>query len=131
MIQDVSGLNAVYMEMTEQKNQRKNLTDAIDSRKAKVIHFLRHHGPVLVYKNDKAVILEAVKGTVKKFDKASLGADLGIPAGQLNAMKIARLVEQNRLTTKKLKEYQYEEEEYKLKQRKAKKKELAQFQNQK
>ncbi|TWM23612.1 hypothetical protein CHCC14821_2771 [Bacillus paralicheniformis] len=66
-----------------------------------------------------------------KFDKALLGSIVGMPASALNPIKIAELVESGKLSAAQVEECQYEEEDYKLKMRKAKKKEIAAFRNKK
>jgi hypothetical protein len=130
-INSVSQANAFFQEMLEAKNGRTQLSAKINNRTAHLVTFLRANGSVLVYKDDIPVMLEAVKKTSKKLDKSALGASLDVPANSLNAIKIAKLVEEGRLTVSQLAGFQYEEEDWKLKQRKAKKADVAKFRNQK
>ncbi|UOQ93387.1 hypothetical protein MUO14_23960 [Halobacillus shinanisalinarum] len=131
MLNNASEANSVFRDMLGLKNQRKSLTDKIDSRKAHLIMYLKQNGPTLVYNGEKPTIIEVVKKSVKQIDKAALAYDLGIPANSLTPIRIAKLVEDGKLTYAKILEYQYEEEDYRLRQHKAKKKEIEKFRNQK
>ncbi|PLR84632.1 hypothetical protein CVD25_00935 [Bacillus canaveralius] len=131
MINSVSQANTFFQDLQTNKREKNNLNAAINNRMAHLVTYLRQNGPTLMYKGDLPVIVEAVKKTSKKLDKSKLAGDLEVPANSLNAIKIARLVETGRLTAAKLAEYQYEEEDYRLKQRKAKKKDVEAFQNRK
>lgn len=131
MTMTASQANAYFQELNQAKKDRTALSSNISTRKAILIAFLRQNGPVLVYRDDKATIIEAVKKVSVKFDKAQLGAAVGLPASALNPIKIAELVEAGRLSAAQVEACRYEEEDYKLKTRKAKKKEIAAFRNKK
>ncbi|KMM56654.1 hypothetical protein ACH95_17155 [Bacillus glycinifermentans] len=123
--------NAYFQELNQAKKNRTALNSNINTRTAKLISFLRKSGPIIVYRDDTATIIEAVKKVSVKFDKALLGSIVGMPASALNPIKIAELVESGKLSAAQVEECQYEEEDYKLKMRKAKKKEIAAFRNKK
>ncbi|MCY7923994.1 hypothetical protein MOA96_20475 [Bacillus spizizenii] len=130
-ISSVSQANAFFQDLNQAKKDRSALASSINARTARLVAFLRHNGPVLVYRDDKATIIEAVKKVSTKFDKAKLGNIVGLPASKLNPITIAELVEKGKVTAAQVEDCQYEEEDYKLKIRKAKKKEIAAFRNQK
>lgn len=130
-ISSVSQANAFFQDLNQAKKDRSALASSINARTARLVAFLRQNGPVLVYRDDKATIIEAVKKVSTKFDKAKLGNLVGLPASKLNPIAIAELVEKGKVTAAQVEDCQCEEEDYKLKIRKAKKKEIAAFRNQK
>ncbi|MFN2746937.1 hypothetical protein ACINLE_17640 [Bacillus sp. z60-18] len=130
-IMTLSQANAYFQDLNQEKKNRAALSATISKRTALLVAYLRQNGPVLVYRDDTATIIEAVKKTSVKFDKAKLGAAVGLPSAALNPIKIAELVENGKLSAAQVEACQYEEEDYKLKMRKAKKTEIAAFRNRK
>ncbi|ODS08327.1 hypothetical protein BSHJ18_00031 [Bacillus velezensis] len=128
-INSVSQVNAFFQELNQAKKDRSALASHISAKTARLVAYLRQNGPVLVYREDKATMIEAVKKVSVKFDKAKLASLVGLSAAVLSPIKIAELVEQGKITAAQVEGCQYEEEDYKLKTRKAKKKEIADFRN--
>ena len=114
-----SEINGLYQQVEELKKQRANLKDQIDAKTEKIIKHILEHGKVIAYKDNVPHVLMVKNSQVKKFDKSKLANDLDVSSRELNLIGVAELVEENRITSSKLKDYNYEETVQKLKARKA------------
>lgn len=130
MAKNAAEVNGRYREVLELKAQRSNLKTQEDARLEEVMAYVKKNGPVLVYKGDKALILNIKPKTVKKLDKARLAEDLGMTVKQLSVATMAQMVENGQLTSSKIKEYESIEVNDRLSQKKATKKEIAMYGNQ-
>lgn len=119
-----SEINGLFNEMEELKTQRKRLKEQIDKREDKIISHILKHGNVLAWKVNGAYVLTVKNGKTKKFNKAQLADDTGRTSSELNAVGIAEIVEEKKVTSEKLRDYFYEEEKQTLKARKAKKSDI-------
>ncbi|MGM8215150.1 hypothetical protein ACLIA0_06170 [Bacillaceae bacterium W0354] len=116
-----SEINGLYQEVEELKKERAKLKDQIDNKTDKIIQHILNHGKVIAYKDNVPHVLLVKNGQATKFDKSRLANDLDISTRELNLIGVAELVEEGRISAKKLKDYEYEEATQKLKARKAKK----------
>lgn len=119
-----SEINGLYQEVEELKKQRTRLKDQIDAKTEKIIKHILEHGKVIAYKDKVPHVLLVKNGRATKFDKSKLAHDLDISTRELNLIGIAELVEEKRITSSKLKDYEYEETVQKLKARKATKSDM-------
>lgn len=119
-----SKINGLFQEVEEIKSQRSRLKDAMDRKIDKIIAHIKEHGNVLAYKNNEPHVLTIKNGTKTMLDKATLAGDLGITQRELNLIGVAELVEEKRISSDKIKEYEYEEPTQKLSARKAKKSDI-------
>ncbi|MED3648532.1 hypothetical protein P4637_17510 [Halalkalibacterium halodurans] len=131
MLNSVSEVNARFREIQELKTNRSNLKTQEDQRLEAIMAYVKKNGPVLVYKGDKAILLEIKPKTTKKLDKQALAESLGMAVKQLSAATMAKLVEQGKLTSQRIAEFETVEVTDRLSQRKARKREIEQFRNQK
>lgn len=131
MIKNPAEANGRFREVQELKVQRSNIKTQEDQRNELLMHYVKKTGPVMVYKGDQAVILEVKPKTVKKLDKAALAESLGLSVKQLSAATMAKLVEKGQLTSSRIAEFEKVEVTDRLAQRKARKREVEQFRNQK
>ena len=120
-----SEVNGLYNEIEVSKNKRKEMKEIEDTKTLKIIEHIEKNGSVLAYKNDTPHILTVKKGTSKKFDRAALAQDTQSFPAALNAVGIAELVEDRKITSKKLQEYFYTEPTTKLHAKKANKNDIA------
>ncbi|PWA08628.1 hypothetical protein DCC39_14405 [Pueribacillus theae] len=119
-----SEINGLYQEVESLKKQRIQLKENIDKKTDKIISHILKHGNVLAYKDNVPHVLTVKNGKTKKFDKSALANDLDVTIKELDLIGIAELVEENRVTAQKLKDYEYDEPTQKLKARKAKKSDI-------
>lgn len=119
-----SEINGLFQEMEQLKNKRKQLKELIDQKQETIINHILKNGNVLAYKDDVPHILTVKDVTVKKFDKATLADDVGRTQAELNVVGIAEIVEENKISSEKLRNYFYEEPKQTLKARKAKKSDI-------
>ncbi|ENH96699.1 hypothetical protein J416_09384 [Gracilibacillus halophilus YIM-C55.5] len=116
-----SEINGMFQDIEQLKKDRTRLKETIDQKTEKIIKHILQHGNVLAYKDNTPHVLTVKQVEKKKFDKSSLAGDLDITTKELNLIGVAELVEENRITAEKLKEYEFFEPDQKLKARKAKK----------
>ncbi|MGN8647917.1 hypothetical protein ACTNEO_05180 [Gracilibacillus sp. HCP3S3_G5_1] len=119
-----SEINGLFQEVEKLKKDRIKLKEQIDAKTEKIISHILKHGNVLAYKDNMPHVLTVKNGETKKFDKAALATDLDISTKELNLIGVAELVENNRITAERLKEYEFYENTQKLKARKAKKSDI-------
>lgn len=119
-----SEINGLFNEMEQLKKQRKKYLDLINQKEDQIINHILEHGNVLAYKDDFPHILTVVNSHTRKFDKAKLADDVGRTQSELDVIGIAEIVEENKISSKELKEYYFEEPTQKLKARKAKKSDM-------
>ncbi len=130
MAKNAAEVNGRFREVQEIKAHRGNLKTQEDARNEEVMAYIKKNGPVLVYKGEKALILDIKPKTVKKLDKARLAEDLGMSVKQLSVATMAKMVEEGQLTSSKIQEYESIEVNDRLSQKKATKKEIAYHGNQ-
>ncbi|MDY7224685.1 hypothetical protein [Halalkalibacterium halodurans] len=116
-----SEINGLYQEIEELKNKRIKIKDEIDKKTEKIIQHILKHGNVIAYKDNIPHVLTVNNARTKKFDKSALATDLEVSASELNLIGVAELVEERRISSDRLKEYEYEDTTQKLKARKARK----------
>lgn len=119
-----SEINGLFQEVEQLKRQRTNLKETIDKKTDKIISHILKNGSVIAYKNDVPHVLTVKNGSARKFDKAKLADDTGRTQSELDVVGIAELVEESKVSSKRLEEYFYEEPTQTLKARKAKKSDL-------
>lgn len=119
-----SEINGLFQEMEQLKNKRKQLKELIDQKQETIINHILKNGNVLAYKDNVPHILTVKDVTLKKFDKATLADDVGRTQAELNAVGIAEIVEENKISSEELRDYFYEEPKQTLKARKAKKSDI-------
>jgi len=115
-----SAINGLFQEVEELKVQRAHLKEAMDMKIEKIVNHIKEHGNVLAYKNNEQHVLSIKNGTAIKLNKATLANDLNITQRELNLIGVAELVEEKRITSERIKEYEYEEPTQRLHARKAK-----------
>ncbi|WP_052523771.1 hypothetical protein [Geobacillus kaustophilus] len=69
-------------------------------------------------------ILSVKQKISKKFDKSQLANDVGKSTSELNLIGVAELVEERKISSQQLKQYEHEETNLVLKARKAKKSDI-------
>ncbi len=119
-----SEINGLFQEVEQLKKDRTRMKETIDKKTEKIISHILKHGNVIAYKNDFPHVLTVKNVEVKKFDKTQLASDLDMTARELNLIGVAELVESNRITSEKLKEYEFYENDQRLKATKAKKRDM-------
>ncbi|WP_052400793.1 hypothetical protein [Oceanobacillus jeddahense] len=119
-----SEINGLFQEVEQLKKDRTRMKETIDKKTEKIISHILKNGNVLAYKNDMPHVLTVKNVEVKKFDKSALAADLDMTAKELNLIGVAELVERNRITSERLKEYEFYENDQRLKVTKAKKRDM-------
>ena len=115
--------------MASLKADRSAISENLKQLTEHLIDYVKTTGPILVYKNDRPVMLSTVHKITQKLNKEALADDLGVTAKNLTPVKIAKLVEEKKLTSEKIKGYEEEEFSVKLQTRKAKKEEIDRFRN--
>lgn len=131
MAKNAAEVNGRFREVQEIKAHRSNLKTQEDARNEEMMGFIKKNGPVMVYRGEKAMILDIKPKTVKKLDKARLAEDLGMTTKQLSVATMAKMVENGQLSSAKIQEYESVEVNDRLSQMKATKKEIALHGNQK
>jgi len=116
-----SEINGVFQEIESLKKQRIQMKETMDEKTDTIISHILKHGNVLAYKDDQPHVLTVKNGQSKKFDKGQLAADVDVTIKEIDLVGVAELVEDKKVTSKKLNDYWYEEPTQKLKARKAKK----------
>lgn len=119
-----SEINGLFQETEELKKQRAHIKEQIDSKTEKIISHILKNGNVLAFKDDTPHVLTVRNTESKKFDKSALASELEISSRELNLIGVAELVEENLITSDKLKEYEYYETIQKLRATKAKKSDI-------
>lgn len=119
-----SEINGLFQEVEQLKKERNRMKETIDKKTEKIISHILKHGNVIAYKNDLPHVLTVKNVEVKKFDKTQLASDLDMTARELNLIGVAELVERNRITSEKLKGYEFYENDQRLKATKAKKRDM-------
>jgi len=119
-----SEINGLFQEVEQLKKDRSRMKETIDKKTEKIISHILKNGNVLAYKDDFPHVLTVKNVEVKKFDKSSLATDLDMTAKELNLIGVAELVERNRITSEKLNEYEFYENDQRLKANKAKKRDM-------
>ncbi|MBP3037954.1 hypothetical protein J9303_00335 [Bacillaceae bacterium Marseille-Q3522] len=130
-ITSVSQANDMFRKMLDLKSSRRVMSEGINNLQESLIRFTHKNGPVLVYKEDKAVMIETVKKYTKKLNKDAIAAQIHVSTSDLTPIGIAKLVEDGKLTAELIEKNEYTEESFRLKQRKPKKDEILAFQNRK
>lgn len=116
-----SEINRLFQEIEELKRKRALLKEQIDQKTEKIIRHIQENGNVLAYKNNVPYVLSIKQKISKKFDKSQLANDVGKSTSELNLIGIAELVEERKISSQQLKQYEHEETNLVLKARKAKK----------
>jgi hypothetical protein len=119
-----SEINGLFQEVEELKRQRALLKEEIDKKVDKIIRHIQKNGNVIAYKNNVPYVLSIKQKISKKFDKSQLANDVGKSTSELNLIGVAELVEERKITSQQLKQYEHEEENIVLKARKAKKSDI-------
>ena len=119
-----SEINGLFQETEELKKQRAHIKEQIDSKTEKIISHILKNGNVLAFKDNTPHVLTVRNTESKKFDRAALASDMDMSSRELNLIGVAELVEENMITSDKLKEYEYYETVQKLKATKAKKSDI-------
>jgi hypothetical protein len=122
--------NGAFRAMKDLERQRRAVSENITSIKQALIDYTRKAGPTLVYKlDDQPMMIEALRRVTTKLDLSSLAIALNVKVSDLNAPGVAKLVESGKLTADMFTKYQYDEETWTLRTRKAHKKEIEAFRN--
>jgi hypothetical protein len=119
-----SEINGLFQEVEELKRQRALLKEEIDKKVDKIIRHIQKNGNVIAYKNNVPYVLSIKQKISKKFDKSQLANDVGKSTSELNLIGVAELVEERKITSQQLKQYEHEEANLVLKARKAKKSDI-------
>lgn len=119
-----SEINGLFQEIEELKRKRALLKEQIDQKTDKIIRHIQENGNVLAYKNNVPYVLSIKQKISKKFDKSQLANDVGKSTSELNLIGIAELVEERKISSQKLKQYEHEETNLVFKARKAKKSDI-------
>ncbi|MBY6268002.1 MULTISPECIES: hypothetical protein [Parageobacillus] len=126
-----SEINGLFQEVEELKRKRAHLkgeldkvTEQINKKTNQIIHYIQKNGNVLAYKNNVPYILSVKQKISKKFDKSQLANDVGKSTSELNLIGVAELVEERKISSQQLKQYEHEETNLVLKARKAKKSDI-------
>src|SRR5699024_2611360 len=115
-------INGLFNDIEELKNARKRDMELIKAKEDDILRVLEVGQEVIVYKNDEPYVLSVNLKRSTKFDKPQLADDIGVSQQELNIPGVAELTENGRITSSKIEDYWNEEEEVKLKAKKATKK---------
>lgn len=119
-----SQANGLYQQMQDIKRERENLKLKHDRLEDKLIDEIKKNGNVIAFKDDTPHVLTVGLRTSTKLDKSEVAEAIGVSQKELNALGIARLVEEGTLSSSTLENAMHTETEEKLKARKAKKTDL-------
>lgn len=122
-------INGLFNDIEQLKNERKKGLESINIMTERIIDSLKVNQEVLVYKNDEPHILKVVIKTSTKFDKSELADDLGVSQSFLNIPGVAELVEDNKVQSEDLEDYWFQEEESKIKVKRATEKDVERLMN--
>lgn len=117
-------INGLFNDMEDLKNQRKRDMEVIKTKEEQILQLLSVGQEVIVYKNNEPYVLFINVRRSTKFDKEQLANDIGVSQSRLNIPGVAELTEKGKITTTKLENYWNEEEELKLKAKKATQKDV-------
>lgn len=117
-------INGLFNDMEDLKNQRKRDMEVIKTKEEQILQLLSVGQEVIVYKNNEPYVLFINVRRSTKFDKEQLANDIGVSQSRLNIPGVAELTEKGKITTTKLENYWNEEEELKLKAKKATQKDI-------
>lgn len=112
-------INGLFNDIEELKNVRKRDMELIKAKEEHILKMLKVGQEVIVYKNDEPYVLSVNLKRSTKFDKPQLANDIGVSQSRLNIPGVAELTEKGKITTSKLEDYWNEEEDVKLKAKKA------------
>ncbi len=119
-----SEANGLYQQIEDIKRQRGNLKEEQDKLQDKLFSHIQKHGKVLAYKNDIPYVLTVGSVTKSVLNKKELAEELEVPQKDLNTQGIAKLVEEQRLTSDMIRSATYSESDIRLKARKARKSDI-------
>lgn len=117
-------INGLFNDIEELKNVRKRDMELIKAKEEHILKMLKVGQEVIVYKNDEPYVLSVNLKRSTKFDKPQLANDIGVSQSRLNIPGVAELTEKGKITTSKLEDYWNEEEDVKLKAKKATQKDV-------
>ncbi len=117
-------INGLFNEMEDLKKQRKQDMELIKSIEEHIFKILKVGQEVIVYKNDEPYVLFINVRRSAKFDKEKLANDIGVSQSSLNIPGVAELTEKGKITTSSLENYWDEDEDLKLKAKKATQKDV-------
>lgn len=119
-----SKINSLFNDIEMLKKERKRDLELIKQKEDEILDSLKVGQEVLVYKNDEPYILTVNIKKSTRFNKADLANDVGVSQSQLNIPGVAELTEKGKITSSGLDRYWNEEEDLKLKVKKATKKDV-------
>lgn len=114
-----SKINSLFNDIEMLKKERKRDLELIKQKEDEILDSLKVGQEVLVYKNDEPYILTVNIKKSTRFNKADLANDVGVSQSQLNIPGVAELTEKGKITSSGLDRYWNEEEETKIKVKKA------------
>ena len=114
-----SKINSLFNDIEMLKKELKRDLELIKQKEDEILDSLKVGQEVLVYKNDEPYILTVNIKKSTRFNKADLANDVGVSQSQLNIPGVAELTEKGKITSSGLDRYWNEEEETKIKVKKA------------